>query len=176
VSTTFSPLMAGLHARGDRTGLSRVLAVSSWLAFAPAALTLLGAAVLGRFLLATFFPAAYGEAFIPLLLVVAATTVNGGFGLSSTMFLMTGHQRIVRIYSGLQLIAVTIAGGLLALVWGVVGIALAILVGAIIIDVGLSSRVRPLLDVGGPLKPSGLADLLRSLRRGKWHLATETGR
>jgi O-antigen/teichoic acid export membrane protein len=164
VSTTFAPVMASLHARNDRAALSDTLAVSSWLAFVPSACTLLGAVVLGPWLLGTFFPPVYQLAYLPLLMVIAATTVNAGFGMSSIVLFMTGQQRVVRVYSLLQLVAVLVLGCGLGYQFGVDGIACTVLIGFIVFDVGLALQVRPRLRVTGILRPNGLASLVRTLR------------
>lgn len=164
VSTTFAPTMAKQYANKEWAALGTTLAVSSWLAFVPSACTLLGAALLGPWLLDVFFPPDYQLAYLPLLMVIASSTVNGGFGMSSTVLFMTGHQRVVRIYSLLQLVAVLALGCGLGPLFGVNGVAFAVLVGFIVMDVGLAMRVKPLLHVTGILRPDGLGNLVRTLR------------
>jgi len=163
VTATFAPLLAGLSARGDKAALKSNLAVSSWLSFIPAVCTLLGAAVLGQWLLATFFPAAYQASYLPLLIVILATTVNGGYGMSSVLLLMTGHQKMVRQYSAVQFAFVTCYGILFGYFYGLVGIAAGLLLGFIVFDVGLALQVPKVLGVNGFLHLHGLRTLISSL-------------
>lgn len=174
VSTTYGPALAREHARNDKLALGESLATASWLAFLPSAATMIMTIALGPWLLAQFFPPAYSQAYIPLLLIVAATTVNGTFGMSSTLLMMTGHQRIVRLYSLLQLgsvVLVSCAGGLL---FGIYGVAAAVLVGFVVFDVGLALRIKPLLGIVGILRPSGIAALGRGLKFGSWRIPAES--
>jgi O-antigen/teichoic acid export membrane protein len=164
VSMTFAPTMASQHAKHDREGLADTLALSSWLAFVPAACTLLVVSLLGHWLLATFLPPEYEYAYLPLLLVIASTTIHGAFGMSHTLLFMTGHQRVVRYFSVLQLAAVVALGFVLALILGVNGIALALLFSSVVFDVGLARQLQPLLNVTGILRPEGLRTLWHTLK------------
>jgi O-antigen/teichoic acid export membrane protein len=164
VSTTFAPTMAARYAKGDRAGLGDTLAVASWLSFVPSAFIMLGAIVLGSWLLGAFLPPIYQLSYVPLLLVVASTTVNGAYGMSSIVLFATGYQQVVRVYSVLQLVTVVVAGYGLGYAFGVSGVAFAILLGFIMFDVGLALEVKPHLGVTGILRSDGLAQLLRSIR------------
>lgn len=176
VSTTFGPTLAQQHARNDKAGLANSLATASWLSFLPSAATLIGTIVLGPWLLATFFPPVYANAYVPLLLIVASTTINGTFGMSSTVLMMTGNARVVRLYSVVQFVVVVVLSTLLALTIGIEGPALAILAGFIAFDAGLATRIKPLLGIRGILHPSGLADLGRGLKFGSWRVPVENAK
>lgn len=167
VSTTFSPVFAGHHAKNGREELCRSLTLSSWLAFLPSLAVLLGLAVLGPWLLGNFFPADYRAAFWPLLLVCAATTINAGFGLASVAFIMTGRQAFVRLYSIVQLLFIVLASAILAPLSGATGIAAAMLGGTILRDCGLARMLARDLGRQSLLAPSGLKDVIMTLRIGK---------
>jgi O-antigen/teichoic acid export membrane protein len=95
-------------------------------------------AVAGRQFLAWFFPPAYGAAFYPLLLVCAATTVNAAFSPASSVMLMTGGQRVVRLFSIVQLVVVCVLSASLGYRFGIEGVCWAILIGTVVRDGGLA--------------------------------------
>lgn len=164
VSVTFSPVFAGLHVRKEQKAFSEALAVGSWLAFVPSACVLVLTLLLGQWLLDLFFPPIYQDAFIPLLVILAACALNAAYGLSSPILLMTGCQRLVRTYSVFRLVTVVAAGIVLGQWLGVTGIALSFLLGVVVFDIGLAQQVRPQLNVSGFLRPRGLQALFRTLK------------
>ena len=164
VSITFSPVFAGLHVRKERQAFSEALAVGSWLAFVPSACLLLVALVWGQWLLGFFFPAAYQDAFVPLVVILVACALNAAYGLSSPLLLVTGCQRLVRTYSVFRLATVVVSGLLLGGWLGVTGMALSFLLGVVVFDIGLARQVRPTLEVSGFLRPQGLQALFRTLK------------
>lgn len=167
VSVTLSPIFAGLHVREEREAMGDTLAVGSWLAFVPSLCLLLTALVVGPLLLEIAFPPIYQEAFLPLVIIMLASAINAAYGLSSSVMLMTGHQRTVRAYSLLRLIGV-IATGIAAGYWfGITGIAFSFLLGFVIFDIGLAQQVRPQLNVSGFLRLQGLALLFRTMRHAR---------
>lgn len=164
VSTTFSPVFAGMHVRNEREAFSEALAVGSWLAFVPSACVLVVALVFGPWFLDLFFPAIYQDAYVPLLVIVASCAINAAYGLSSPILLVTGCQRLVRTYSAYRLAIVAISGIVLGQVWGVTGIAVSFLLGVVVFDIGLAQQVRPRLNVSGFLRPQGLRAMFRTLK------------
>lgn len=164
VSVTYSPVFAGLHVRNERQAFSEALAVGSWLAFVPSACVLLVTLFLGQWLIDLFFPATYQDAFVPLLVILAACALNAAYGLSSPILLVTGCQRLVRTYSAFRLVTVIVSGIVLGHWLGVTGIALSFLLGVIVFDIGLAQQVRPRLEVSGFLRPQGLQALFRTLK------------
>jgi O-antigen/teichoic acid export membrane protein len=164
VSTTFSPVFAGMHVRNEREAFSEALAVGSWLAFVPSACVLLAALMFGPWFLDMFFPELYQDAFVPLLVIVASCALNAAYGLSSPILLVTGCQRLVRTYSAYRLATVVITGIVLGQWLGVTGIAISFLLGVVVFDIGLAKQVRPHLNVSGFLRPQGLQALFRTLK------------
>jgi O-antigen/teichoic acid export membrane protein len=141
VSTTFSPVLAGRHATHNTRGMGEALAIGSWLAFVPAAGVVIVMAFCGPWLLSHFFPFAYRQSYGPALIICAATAVGAGFGMASNAYLMSGRQKLVRLYSAIYLAVVVIGGVLLGLLFDVMGLAVAVLLGTIVRDVGLSLRL-----------------------------------
>jgi len=147
VSTTFSPVLAGRHATHNPKGMGEALAISSWLAFVPAAGVLVIMAFGGPWLLAHFFPAAYQQSYGPALIICAATAIGAGFGMASNAYLMSGRQTLVRLYSAIYLAVVVIGGVLLSVPFGVIGLAVAVFLGTVVRNVGLSLRLGRELDM-----------------------------
>jgi O-antigen/teichoic acid export membrane protein len=164
VSVTFSPVFAGMHVRKEQKAFSEALSVGSWLAFVPSACVLLVIWLLGPWLLDTFFPAIYRDAYIPLLVIAAACALNAAYGLSSIILLMTGNQRLVRTYSLFRLVTVAGMGLVLAQWLGVTGVAVSFLLGVVVFDIGLAQTLRPRLNVSGFLRPRGLQAMFRTLK------------
>ena len=176
VTSTFTPTLAQLYAQNARKSLSKNLAVSSWLSFIPSACTLVGTTVLGSWLLEVFFPPAYQQAYIPLIVILLATTVNGAFGMSSLLLLVSGHQLLVRKYSALQLLLVALFGIAFGYQFGVVGLACAVLVGFVAFDVGLALQIKRTIQVTGFLQLNGLRTLTTSFTEGALSVETNNPR
>lgn len=136
VTATLAPAIAARHAR--REAVSEVASLGAWSALLPALAVLFVITIAGRQLLAWFFPPAYEAAFYPLLLVSAAATVNAAFSPASTVLLMTGGERIVRLFSLAQLAVVCALSVSLGYGFGVEGVCFAILVGTVVRDGGLA--------------------------------------
>lgn len=164
VSVTFSPVFAGLHVRKEQKAFSDALAVGSWLAFVPSACVLVLTLLLGQWFFELFFPAIYQDAYIPLLVILAACVLNAAYGLSSPILLVTGCQRLVRTYSVFRIVTVVVSGIALGQWLGVTGIALSFLLGVLVFDIGLAQQVKPQLNVSGFLRPQGLQALFRTLK------------
>jgi O-antigen/teichoic acid export membrane protein len=137
---------------------------------------LLGTVALGAWLLEVFFPPAYQQAYLPLIVIVLATTVNGAFGMSSILLLVSGNQRLVRKYSALQFLLVTVLGIALGYQFGVVGLACAVLAGFVAFDVGLALQIKRTLHVTGFLQLNGLGTLLASFTGGALSLEANNSR
>jgi O-antigen/teichoic acid export membrane protein len=142
VNATLAPAVAFRHARRGRKGVSTLASVGAWASFLPALAVLLLMAVAGRQFLAWFFPPAYGAAFYPLLLVCAATTVNAAFSPASSVMLMTGGQRVVRLFSIVQLVVVCVLSASLGYRFGIEGVCWAILIGTVVRDGGLAWHLK----------------------------------
>jgi len=140
-STAVAPLLADAHARCRQGQLQTLLAVSSWAAFLPALAILVLLVVAGQPLLSLFGPG-YAAAWPVMLLLAGFTAVNASGGLSSTALNMTGHADVVLRFSVMQLVVVVAAVPALGQFWGLEGAALAVLLGGLLRDGGLS-RLLP---------------------------------
>lgn len=149
VATTFAPVFAQLHAGADPQEYRDTLTLSSWLAFLPAAAVLAGLLLVGPWLLDVFFPPVYQKAFWPMVLICTATTINAAFGLASNTFMVTGRQTLVRRFSAYSLGFIVFGCFAFGWLWGALGIAAAILAGALIRDGGMAWMLSR--DIGGPV-------------------------
>jgi O-antigen/teichoic acid export membrane protein len=121
------PILAQLHDRGDRRGLSQVYrAATRW------TLTL----NMPFFLITVLYPDAilsvFGETFIagaaPLVLLAVAELVNAATGICGPMIDMTGHTRVKLANSVLWTVLTIAASALLIPRWGVLGAAVGALI------------------------------------------------
>jgi O-antigen/teichoic acid export membrane protein len=142
VNATLAPAIAARHARRREKGLSTIASLAGWGAMLPSLMVLMVMAVAGREFLAWFFPAPYQAAFYPLLLVCAATAVNAALSPASSILLMTGGQRTVRLFSLVQLGVVCALSVVLGHVFGIEGVCWAILAGTLVRDGGLAYRLK----------------------------------
>lgn len=137
VGVTFSPQLAKISKQPDRAGLMKVLAAGSMLATIPAFLWLLLLVFGGRFLIGVLLPPAYADVYIPMMVVIVSANLNAAFTLASRWLLMSGAQAIVRRFSLLQLIVVFLGGVVLTKLFGVVGLAWALVVATLARDGGM---------------------------------------
>lgn len=120
-----APVLARLHAQGDRARSQRLL---RWIALGIVVSTVLLAlpfVVAGETLLTLVFGGDYGDANAPLLVLCASAVINGFFGANATLLNMTGHQARVTRASGFSLAVLAIASPLLIISHGVIGAATA---------------------------------------------------
>jgi O-antigen/teichoic acid export membrane protein len=164
VTTTYAPLITARLADSNLAGASENIAISTWLAFLPSAITFLFVLCCAPWLLSMLFPPAYQHAYVPLLFLTANATLNAAVGIAGSLLLLTGHQASVRYFSAVRLVIVVVGCALLALPLGVTGLTLAILLSCTVMDLGLARQCKPLLQVDGFLAPRGPKELLQSLR------------
>ena len=141
VGATFSPRFARLSAGGDSAGIVRALRLSAILALVPAVAYLVLLGLGAPWAVGTLLPPAYADAYVPMLLVCLAATINAAFGLASSFLLMSGRERRVQLFSLAQLATVCVVSIVLAPRFGVVGIGWAMVVGALVRDGGLMLTV-----------------------------------
>lgn len=141
VGATFSPQFARLAHQGDTVGLMKSLRLSALLAALPALSWLVILGVGASTAVSTLLPPAYADAYVPMLLVALASSINAAFGLASNLLLMSGSGKVVRWFSLLQFIAICLTASLLTPFYGVIGIAFTMVVGSVIRDGGLMTYV-----------------------------------
>lgn len=120
-----APIIARLHAQGDRARLQRLL---SWVALGMVSGTLLLTLPFlfaGVPLLSTVFGEEFGDANTPLLILCGGTLLNAFFGANAALLNMTGHQVRVTRASGVSLVILALASPPLIILFDVVGAAIA---------------------------------------------------
>lgn len=141
IGATFSPEFARLSRRGDSAALWRCLRTSGLLAGAPALLWLgmviFGAPVMVGWLL----PITYTDAVAPMTIIAFACAINAGFGLAQILLLMQDKAQIVERFSAAQLAVIIVASLFLMPLFGVTGIAWAMVLAALIRDGGAMGYV-----------------------------------
>ncbi|BBO19071.1 conserved hypothetical protein [Candidatus Brocadia pituitae] len=124
VNTTLGPMVASLHAEGDREKLQRVVTKSTRIILAfslPIGLALI---IFGHWFLLLF-----GEAFTQgrttLSILSAAQLVNATMGSVGPLLVMTGHERNVAIGVGISAALNVLLNALLIPQWSIAGAAIA---------------------------------------------------
>lgn len=138
VSSTFSPRFAVLAERNDSRGLQKALYLAALLSAVPAAFMMIVLAIVVPPLFGWFLPVAYEQAYIPLLIITAASTFNGALGISASVLIMAGLPDPVRFFSLVRLVGVTVLCISLGTTYGVVGMAWAVLLATLLRDAGLA--------------------------------------
>ncbi|MCB1494708.1 MAG: lipopolysaccharide biosynthesis protein [Bauldia sp.] len=159
VAVAFSPRFAALAHSSDRAAMSRTLSFASLVAVSPAIAYFGVAAAAAPFLIDHVLPPAYAHIYLPMLVVCAALTVNAAFGVTSNFLFMAGESRVVRNFSIAQLAGIGILTPLFAWQFGTLGLAVAVLAGSVIRDVGMA--VWASRRFGVTLPPFGLGRLSR---------------
>lgn len=94
VNAVLGPMVAGMHATGDKRQLQRVLTLAAWALFGWTLLGSLGLLIFGRWVLWMFGPA-FVVGYLPLAVMVLAQVVNSSCGSAGLLLNMTGHQKKV---------------------------------------------------------------------------------
>ncbi|MCB1704384.1 MAG: polysaccharide biosynthesis C-terminal domain-containing protein [Halioglobus sp.] len=92
-NTVVSPYISRLHAQQDMRGIETLVGRSNKLVILATIPLVLGIVIAGPWLLATFYGAEFGAAYLPLLLLTAGQAVNALLGTVGALLNMTGHQR-----------------------------------------------------------------------------------
>jgi O-antigen/teichoic acid export membrane protein len=125
VSQVVPPIIAELHARGERDQLERTLRSVSTLAGLPAALVLVAFIGAGGFILSLAYGPYFRNAATVLVILSCARLVAVCTGSSGVTLMMTGHQRTMMLITvGSGAFALT-AEILLAPAYGITGVAAA---------------------------------------------------
>lgn len=142
VNYVILPRIAGLHARGDRAGLQRLVTKSARIISVLAAIGLVVIVVAGRPLLSLLFSPEFAEAHTALIILALGQFANALFGPVALVLNMTGHERLTLIG---VLVAVGLNGVLnLALIpnYGIEGAAIASASALILWNVTLAIFLR----------------------------------
>ena len=120
-----APVIARLHAQGDKCRLQRLL---GWFALGMTCCTLLLTSpfiVAGAPLLSFVFGEEFGQANVALLVLCGSALISGLYGANAVLLNMTGHQSCVTRASAVSLALLVLTAPLLILVNGEVGAAIA---------------------------------------------------
>jgi O-antigen/teichoic acid export membrane protein len=139
VGAGISPMLSAAHGHGDRGKLQDLFTFGSWLAFAPVMVYLAFLTIFGPWLLASLFGADYTEAYVPMLLVCTATVITASAGMATYLYFMTGYEQTAFVFSLAKLVVQVGAAIGLGLLYGVSGVAAAMLIGSIVRDIGMST-------------------------------------
>ncbi len=134
--TAVSPMLSDAHARKQANRMQDLLIAASWTAFLPALLMLMGVIPWGGAIL-SLFGSQYADAHWTLVFLVVFAAINASAGLASHAFNMTGHQTIVLRFNAAQLLTILIFAPLLIHLTGIAGAALAVMLAAMVRDVGM---------------------------------------
>ena len=147
IALTFSPHLARLDRVLDVDALHKILRHGAIIAAIPALGWLSFIWFAAPAVISWLLPPTYADAYVPTVLIAAAAAVNSICGLASTLLLMSGRESVVRRYSLGQLLAVCAGSLVLAPLWGVTGIAAAVMLGTLVRDGGMMLYV---LTLSGP--------------------------
>ncbi|MBF0235697.1 MAG: oligosaccharide flippase family protein [Desulfamplus sp.] len=137
VGATFSPRFALLAYIGDKAGSMKALQLAAISAFLPAFSWLMVVALAAPYTIKHILPTIYADAYIPMVLTCTAVVINAAFGMASNFLLMTGGEKMVKIFSIFQLIVICLTSILLAPRLGPIGIAWGMVLGALVRDGGM---------------------------------------
>ena len=138
VASTFSPRFAILAKKNDRSGLYKAYLLAASLSFIPAIVILVFLAALAPPLFGWLLPADYAQAYVPLLIITAASALNGALGITGNILVMADLPHPVRVLSFVRLVAVTVMSVVFGSSHGVLGMACAIFLATALRDGGLA--------------------------------------
>ena len=138
VAATFSPRFAVLAEQSATDELRKTAYLAAALSFIPSILTLIGFTFIVPSLFGWLLPPAYAEAYVPLLIIAAASALNGALAPASNALIMAGRPDPVRLISFIRLFAIITFCVLLAAPYGIVGMAWAIFLATLLRDGGLA--------------------------------------
>lgn len=158
ISGPASPMIASLHALGDRRGLRRLAAVSAGGALAAGAAVALVLLLFGRELLGLFGPG-FEAGFRPLMLLLAGEMAAAAVGPVGHLMVMTGRQRLALGIEALSSAVALVLAPLLIVRHGIDGAAAAMAGAAVLRNVCMAMAVwqglgRP-APPGAPGAPAG---------------------
>lgn len=153
VNAPLQPLVARLHAEGDRERLQRAVRATAALVLACAVPTVAVLVIWGDGLMALAFGEPFRAGALPLAILALGQLVNAAMGSVGVILNMTGHQRVVMRWfaaSGALTLALLLV---LAPSLGAVGAALAVALGLVAWNVALAREVMRRLGVNPTALP-----------------------
>lgn len=132
-----SPMLSDAHARKQQARMQELLIAACWTALLPALIIFLALIPWGGFALSLFGPQ-YTAAHWALVALAGFAAINASAGLTGNAFNMTGHERVVLAFNGGQLLTILILAPLLIHFGGITGAAVAVMLGTIVRDIGMS--------------------------------------
>lgn len=141
-AVVLAPTLAQLHASGEQERLQRLMSVSAAIMFAISVAALAVIAIFGRQLITHLFGAAYISSWAPLLLLTAAQSINGFFGIGWVLLSMSGGERALTKSYAVSVCISLVAAVPLTLRAGAEGAALAAVIGTLIQNVLAWRAVR----------------------------------
>jgi len=146
VSTPLAPVVANLHAKSNHLRLQRVVVQSARASLLIALPVAIGMIAVGQWGLSLFGPA-FQSGFAALIILCFGQLVNAYTGSVAVVLNMTGHERDVAHGVLAAAILNTLLSVLLIPRWGLEGAAVANLIGIIVFNVFLGTRVYQRLGI-----------------------------
>lgn len=142
IGPVIQPLVAELHAKGKPRELERVLRSSATVTLVPVVLALAVFVVAGESLMSALFGDLFAAGGTVLAVLAVGDAVNTGAGSCGQVLLMTGHQRAMMMVTIASAIVSITAAVLLVDRWGMLGVAVAVSGGKLIMKTALLALVR----------------------------------
>lgn len=147
LNMVIAPFMAQLHAKGEHLKLQKLVTRTAQASLLFAILAWVAFALLGEWLLITFFGAEFTPAFLPLLILGLGQVLNAGFGAVGLLLNMTGHERDVTKVVGFSAGANILLNLALVPFFGAIGAAIATSLSLLLWNVWLWRVVRKRLKI-----------------------------
>ena len=138
VGISVSPLMARAHYRDDKKGMQSLFTLASLLQTLPAFTIFIGLLIFGQWLLIMLLGAEFEAAYQVMILLALATMINASGATASSYLLMVGGEKIVLYFSLASLVIIIIGIPLAAMVSGLIGAGLVLVLSSIIRDLGMT--------------------------------------
>jgi O-antigen/teichoic acid export membrane protein len=142
-----APLVARLHASGERQALEKVVRVAATSAAVLAVFVFVLIAVFGEWILGVGFGDFYRDALPVLRILMVGQLANVLAGPNMLVLTMTGHHRVALAGTALSATFVLVGAALLAPAHGAAGVALAAAGGILLQNAFLIVRVRRLVGI-----------------------------
>jgi len=153
VNAPLQPLIARLHAEGDRARLQRAVRATAVLVLACAVPTVAVLVIWGGELMALAFGEPFRSGALPLAILALGQLVNASMGSVGVILNMTGHQRVVMRWFAASGVLTLILLLVLAPPFGAVGAAVAAALGLVAWNVTLAREVMRRLGVNPTALP-----------------------
>jgi O-antigen/teichoic acid export membrane protein len=158
------PVVAGLWAQGRTRRLEELARVSAFVSTVPVLAAAIVVAIFGEQILLLLFGDSYGSARSILWVLLIVPVINAATGSAALVLAMAGRHRLLMLSTGVGTCLITLLEVLAALRWGPIGVAGAMAVGSVLLNVCLTLMVHRVLGINTALRPVGLRDLRRIVR------------